>query len=144
MLGGLMGGSISLDSLGGDLRLLCVVESDGSIGVNDVSRICGGPFSHDTLNIFDHRLDAHIEHYRVMELQQPSATCRDCRFFAGCGGGYLPHRYDGTAFDNPSLYCDALYAVSERMMQALRQDLPGRFWRPIDPATMIPGVEVAR
>jgi uncharacterized protein len=132
MLGGLMGGNVFLDSLGGDLRLLCVVESDGSIGVSDVARICGGHYSRDLINIFDHPLDAHIAQYRIMEIQQVCRTCRECPFLASCGGGYLPHRYDGGGFNNPSIYCDALYALSARMAQALRDDLPAHLWKPAD------------
>jgi uncharacterized protein len=124
MMTALMGAKVRLDALGGDLRRLCVVESDGSIGVNDVARICGGEFSHDVLNIFDHPLDAHIARYRVGETQRPCAECRSCTNFVSCGGGYLPHRFDGRGFDNPSLYCDALYALSERMTRALEADLP--------------------
>jgi uncharacterized protein len=128
MMTGLMGGNVFLDALGGDLRLLCVVESDGSIGVSDVTRICGGEYSDDVLNIFDHSLDVHASRYRVLEVQQPCATCRRCPYLASCGGGYLPHRFDGATFDNPSIYCDALYALSERMVEVLRADLPAHLW----------------
>jgi uncharacterized protein len=128
MMTGLMGGNVFLDALGGDLRLLCVVESDGSIGVSDVTRICGGEYANDALNVFDHSLDMHIGRYRIMEIQEPCATCRRCPHLASCGGGYLPHRFDGLTFDNPSLYCDALYALSARMMQVLRDDLPAHLW----------------
>jgi uncharacterized protein len=128
MMMGLMGAEVPLDALGGDLRRLCVVESDGSIGVSDVARICGGDFSHDVLNIFDHSLDAHVARYRIPEIQQVCDQCRACPHIASCGGGYLPHRFDGVSFDNPSLYCDALFALSARMMQALRKDLPAHVW----------------
>jgi uncharacterized protein len=128
MLSGLMGSRSPLDSLGGDLRQLCVVESDGSIGVNDVARICGGEYAHDQLNIFDHPLDRHAEGYRLAEVQQVCATCAACPWLASCGGGYLPHRFDGLSFNNPSLYCDALAALSARMMRALRADLPASAW----------------
>jgi uncharacterized protein len=126
MMAGLLGGKVLLDSLGGDLRLLCVVESDGSIGVSDVMRICGGEYATDTLDLFADPLDAHISRYRIEEIQRVCATCRACPHLASCGGGYLPHRFNGLHFDNPSIYCDALYALSERMMQALRVDLPPR------------------
>jgi uncharacterized protein len=128
MMMGLMGSEIPLDALGGDLRRLCVVESDGSIGVNDVTRICGGVFSRDILNIFDHPLDEHVSRYGIADIQRPCAQCQSCPHFASCGGGYLPHRFDGTTFDNTSLYCEALYALSDRMMQALRADLPQSAW----------------
>jgi uncharacterized protein len=128
MLLGLMGSQTPLDALGGDLRALCVVESDGSIGVNDVTRICGGDFSHDTLNLFEDRLDRHVEAYRIAELQQVCGQCQACPYLSSCGGGYLPHRFDGVGFANPSLYCDALFALSARMERALREDLPAAAW----------------
>ncbi|XHO07922.1 hypothetical protein ACEQUB_p01169 (plasmid) [Ralstonia syzygii] len=124
MMGGLMGGKVFLDALGGDLRLLCVVESDGTIGVSDVARICGGEYANDVLNIFDHALDEHVHRYRIDEVQKVCDTCRACPYLASCGGGYLPHRFNGIHFANPSIYCEALYALSDRMMQALRDDLP--------------------
>jgi uncharacterized protein len=126
MLSGLLGGKVFLDSLGGDLRLLCVVESDGSIGVSDVTRICGGEYAKDILNIFDHSLDEHVRRYRIDEVQQVCQTCRKCPHLVSCGGGYLPHRFNGVHFANPSIYCGALYALSARMTQAIVADLPPR------------------
>jgi uncharacterized protein len=128
MMLGLMGKKTPLDSFGGDLRGLCVVESDGSIGVNDVMRICGGDFSHDKLNIFEHRLDEHVDAYRIAQIQKVCAECRECPYLDSCGGGYLPHRFDGIGFANPSYFCDALFALSERMQHALQADLPPAAW----------------
>jgi uncharacterized protein len=142
MMMGLMGAEVPLDALGGDLRRLCVVESDGSIGVNDVARICGGEYSHDVLNIFDNALDEHVTRYRIAEVQRVCGTCQRCPHLASCGGGYLPHRFDGQGFDNPSLYCDALYALSERMTHALRAQLPSQVWVPDAPADVVHRTEV--
>jgi uncharacterized protein len=128
MMLGLMGDRSPLDSLGGELRSLCVVESDGSIAVNDVTRICGGDFAHDVLNVFAHPLDAHADAYRIAEVQEVCGQCKECPYLRSCGGGYLPHRFDGAGFANPSLYCDALYALSARMEQVLREDLPRKAW----------------
>jgi uncharacterized protein len=128
MMMGPMGVKPTLDSLGGDLRQHCVVESDGSIGVNDVNRICGGEFSHDVINIFDHPLDAHVGRYRIAEIQQLSEQCQSCPHLSSCGGGYLPHRFDGDSFDHPSIYCEALFAVSQRIVEVLQADLPNRIW----------------
>lgn len=128
MMTGLLGGRVQLDALGGDLLLLCVVESDGSIGVSDVTRICGGDFATDVIDIFSHRLDARGGAYEVARIQTPCATCQSCEFLASCGGGYLPHRFDGQSFANPSIYCDALYALSERMAGVLERELPEEMW----------------
>ncbi|HTY34510.1 radical SAM protein [Mycobacterium sp.] len=128
MMQGLMGAPPQIDGLGGDLRELCVIESDGSIGAHDVLRMCGDRFSRDPINIFDHPLDRHSEIYSIELIQQPCAQCTDCPYFASCGGGYLPHRFDGLDFNNPSLYCEAMYSLSEAMMRALRRDLPLSAW----------------
>jgi len=134
MMLGLMGEKSPLDALGGDLRGLCVVESDGSIGVSDVTRMCGGDFSHDIRNIFDHRLDSHVDAYRIAEVQQVCGQCQACPYLTSCGGGYLPHRFDGVGFANPSLYCEALFALSARMERALQDDLPPAAWTGLSPA----------
>jgi uncharacterized protein len=41
-----------------------------------------------------------------------------------CGGGYLPHRFSRkNGDDNPSVYCDDLYAMFENMESVLEQQL---------------------
>jgi uncharacterized protein len=41
-----------------------------------------------------------------------------------CGGGYLPHRFSrDNGYDNPSVYCDDLYAMFENMQAVLEQQL---------------------
>jgi uncharacterized protein len=125
---GLMGTAPKLDALGGELRAICVVETNGSIGVLDTLRICGGIYSTDRLSVFTHALDVHADYYRVAEIQRPCEQCAKCPYFRACGGGYLPHRFDGFSFDNPSLYCTALYALADRMTEVLRKELPPSVW----------------
>jgi len=37
-----------------------------------------------------------------------------------CGGGYLPHRFSKeNGYDNPSVYCDDLYAIYEHIESVL-------------------------
>ena len=124
MMTGLMGVKPALDALGGDLSTLCVIESDGSIGVNDVARICGGDYSVDLLNVFEHPIDAHGARYKIREVQELCDQCKTCPALKACGGGYLPHRFDGKSFENPSLYCDVLYSLAERMTEVMILDLP--------------------
>ena len=41
-----------------------------------------------------------------------------------CGGGYLPHRFSRkNGFDNPSVYCDDLYAMFANMEAVLTEHL---------------------
>ncbi len=124
MMMGLMGVRPHLDAFGGDLHGICVVESNGGIGVVDTIRICGGRFATDTLDIFQHSLDTHGPHFGLAELQEPCATCTACPHFAACRGGYLPHRFDGLSFDNPSMHCGTLYALADRMVKRLGETLP--------------------
>ena len=118
-----------LDAMGGDLRALCVVESDGSIGVSDVARICGGKFAKDELNVFDHPLDMHADHYQLDEIQRPPSDCATCPYVTNTGGGYLPHRFDGESFDNPSIYCSALCGLTQHIYERLREDVPAELWK---------------
>jgi uncharacterized protein len=129
MLLAFMGVKPELDALGGDLRKLCVVESDGSIGVSDVMRFCQGEYAVDRLDVFVDPLEARTDAYYIDELQRPCAKCETCPHLKSCGGGYLPHRYDGISFANPSLYCDALYALAERMGSAICKDMPSSLLR---------------
>lgn len=124
MLLAFMGVKPQLDALGGDLRKLCVVESDGSIGISDVMRFCQGEYSVDKLNVFRDPLEARTATYSIDDLQRPCAKCQVCPHLKSCGGGYLPHRYDGKSFAHPSIYCDALYALGERMAAAILADVP--------------------
>jgi len=128
MMLGLLGQPPQLDSLGGDIRSLCVVETNGSIGILDTLRICGGIYATDVLSVFDDDLDTHSEYYSLGRMQTLSKKCTSCEYLSACGGGYLPHRYDGDSFQNPSLYCDALYALADHMMITLKDTLPASVW----------------
>lgn len=119
-----LGRKISLDSLGGDLKQLCVVESDGSIGVNDVSRMCGGIFSNDIINLFDHDLDYHETAYDLENIQKLNTKCKSCNYLKGCGGGYLPHRFDGQSFKNPTIYCETIYKLNQHIEKFVIKNLP--------------------
>jgi uncharacterized protein len=123
-----MGVTPMLDALGGDLRRLCVVETNGAIGLSDVARMCGGVFAEDSLSVFSHGFSEVARHYNVEDLQRPCAACVACPAFRACGGGYLPHRFDGHGFDHPSIYCEALYALIEAVYARLREDIPRNMW----------------
>lgn len=113
-----------LDALGGDLGALCVVETNGAIGISDVISVCGGYNGTDLINVWDTGLDEHVEKLDVDLVQKPCATCQSCPEFTACNGGYLPHRWDGVGFDNTSIYCETLYALSARIREAIVSSLP--------------------
>lgn len=119
-----LGWKPELDALGGDLGALCVIETNGAIGISDVVSVCTGFAGTDRFTVFDTALDEHIEKFNVDLVQQPCATCRRCPEFGICNGGYLPHRWDGAGFDNTSLYCETLAALSARIRTAIADALP--------------------
>ena len=119
---GLTGEISGLDSLGGDLSQICVIESDGSIAVSDVGRICP-TLREDKLNVISDDLDCHAAVYNLDQIQQLSDKCTECEYLASCGGGYLPHRFDGETFKNPSYYCEALYGICDHIYKRLTSEL---------------------
>jgi len=119
----------TLDALGGDMTSMCVVESDGSIGCHDVLRICGGVYSQDKLNIKQLPLGVHPDFFNLSEIQKPNHKCESCKHFNSCGGGYLPHRFDGNNFDNPSYYCEGLYSFFEHVEKRMLENIPNELWK---------------
>ena len=121
----------NLDSLGGDIGGMCVVESNGAIGCHDVLRICGGIFSQDDLNIFGNQLGDHQQFYELEKIQSVSELCIKCQHYSSCGGGYLPHRFDGKSFRNVSYYCESLYDFYSNVENHLQRDVPSKLWKSI-------------
>jgi uncharacterized protein len=101
------------------------VMTDGSVEPHDVLRIAGNGSTRTTFNVFDHALDEVRSEPRWQAARDASinlaAKCRSCKFMNACGGGYLPHRFSkANGYDNPSVYCDDLYAMFENMQTCWR------------------------
>jgi uncharacterized protein len=93
-----------------------------------VLRIAGNGSTRTTFNVFDHALDEVRSEPRWQAARDASinlaAKCRSCKFMNACGGGYLPHRFSkANGYDNPSVYCDDLYAMFENMQTVLEGHL---------------------
>jgi uncharacterized protein len=124
----ILGAPFSTDYLGGRPGGIAVVETDGSIQGTDALKACEHGLVDLGLavqaNSFDDALENPIVRLANYSSAQLSATCESCRVKEVCGGGYLPHRYRrANGFDNPSVYCDSLYAIIEharaRVLEAL-------------------------
>jgi uncharacterized protein len=107
---------------------LCTVMTDGSVEAHDVLRIAGDGFTTTKFNIFEHAIDEVRGEPRWQAARDASIhlneKCRQCQFMNACGGGYLPHRFSKTnGYDNPSVYCDDLYAMFEHMQSVLTDHL---------------------
>jgi uncharacterized protein len=107
---------------------LCTVMTDGSVEAHDVLRIAGDGFTTTKFNIFEHAIDEVRSEPRWQAAREASIhlceKCRQCQFMNACGGGYLPHRFSKkNGYDNPSVYCDDLYAMFEHMQEVLADHL---------------------
>jgi uncharacterized protein len=122
---GCFGRRSELDAFGGALAPIVVVESDGSYRLLDVMSLCAVDASKTPLCLAGNSFAEFVGHAE-RRYPKPCATCRSCEAFATCGGGYVPHRYDGRSYDNPSFYCDVLFGLYRhvRAVLAAQQLLP--------------------
>ena len=124
MVSALLGNGSPTEGVGYKPVELCTVMTDGTVEAHDVLRIAGDGTTQTTFNIFDHALDDVRSEHRWKAARDASihlcAKCQQCRFMNACGGGYLPHRFSKeNGYDNPSVYCDDLYAIYEHIESVL-------------------------
>ncbi|WP_213738658.1 radical SAM protein [Bradyrhizobium sp. dw_411] len=128
MITALLGNNSPTEGVGHKPIELCTVMTDGSVEAHDVLRIAGDGSTHTKFNIFEHAIDEVRNEPRWQAARDASIrlceTCRQCKFMNACGGGYLPHRFSkANGYDNPSVYCDDLYAMFENMQSVLEGHL---------------------
>jgi uncharacterized protein len=126
MVAGLLGGRSKSEEIGYAPQEVCTILTDGSMEPLDVLRIAGDGSTQTTFNIFDNTLeDIKCEPRWSMTREASlnlSDKCKQCRFLEPCGGGYLPHRFSKhNGFDNPSVYCDDLYATLSYIQSSLEK-----------------------
>ena len=124
MIAALLGNNSPTEGVGYKPIELCTIMTDGSVEAHDVLRIAGNGFTQTTFNIFEHAIDEVRNEPRWKAARDASINlcekCRQCKFMNACGGGYLPHRFSRkNGYDNPSVYCDDLYAMFENMQSVL-------------------------
>ena len=128
MIASLLGNNSPTEGVGHKPVELCTVMTDGSVEAHDVLRIAGNGVTQTTFNIFEHTIDDVRNEPRWKAARDASINlcekCRQCKFMNACGGGYLPHRFSKTnGYDNPSVYCDDLFAMFETMQSVLESHL---------------------
>jgi uncharacterized protein len=127
MMNGFLGRRPELDAFGAGVDWLTVVESDGSYQLLDVLHMCGEEFTRTGGGLATRSLAEEFALQRGTSVP-PCAACRDCALFDICGGGYLPHRFDGQGFDNPSVHCASLFATIAMVGRFLRRHTPREVW----------------
>ena len=124
MVSALLGVDAPTEGVGYKPVELCTIMTDGAVEAHDVLRIAGEGSTRTGRNIFDHAIDDIRSEPRWQAARAASIdlceTCRSCKFMNACGGGYLPHRFSkANGYDNPSVYCDDLYATFEHIQSTL-------------------------
>lgn len=128
MIAALLANSSPTEGVGYRPVELCTIMTDGSVEAHDVLRIAGDGFTQTKFNLFEHAIDDVRKEPRWRAARDASINlcekCRQCKFMNACGGGYLPHRFSReNGYDNPSVYCDDLYAMFENMQSVLERHL---------------------
>jgi uncharacterized protein len=124
MVAALIGSEAPTEGVGYRPIELCTVMTDGTLEAHDVLRIAGDGSTQTSFNIFDNAIDDVRNEPRWKAARDASINlsrkCRECKFMNACGGGYLPHRFSReNGYDNPSVYCDDLYATYEHVQAVL-------------------------
>ncbi|HEY7298985.1 MAG TPA: radical SAM protein [Xanthobacteraceae bacterium] len=124
MVTALLGNDSPTEGVGYKPIELCTVMTDGTVEAHDVLRIAGDGVNQTSFNIFTHAIDEIRNEPRWQAARDASIKlcekCRQCKFMNACGGGYLPHRFSKkNGYDNPSVYCDDLYATYQHIQSVL-------------------------
>jgi uncharacterized protein len=128
MVAALLGNDSPTEGVGYRPVELCTVMTDGTVEAHDVLRIAGDGITQTTFNIFEHVIDDVRNEPSWKAAREASinlcSKCRQCRFMNACGGGYLPHRFSRkNGYDNPSVYCDDLYAMFEYVQSVVESSV---------------------
>lgn len=91
---------------------ILIIETNGEIRKNDTLRSSfeGADFFKDRWNIADVEISKVLSSQEFLDYSQMqipiSKKCRDCSYFAVCGGGMPLYRWgEGHNYDAPSVYC---------------------------------------
>lgn len=107
---------------------IIVIHSDGEITVDDTYIPARGWYQNTPKgHVSETTLKNWLNHPVFAEIQEVYDSkpdgCNDCMWYAICGGGTLENRYsDERDFNNPSLYCDSLKQLYERVVKHLYQN----------------------
>ncbi|HEX8561311.1 MAG TPA: radical SAM protein [Pyrinomonadaceae bacterium] len=125
----------STDNIGGKPVGVLVIETNGDYEGTDALKCTAEGLSKLGRNVMTDEIDSLYENPFVTRIQQADVplceTCRACRASEVCGGGYIPHRYSAEVrgvlrpgFENPTIYCDAIYGLVEHAYNRVRGSLP--------------------
>ena len=123
----LLGQQSGTDFFGfGDVSLLGI-ETDGTYHDLDVLKITKEGQSHLEMNLNSHSiLEASLSpkvhlHRKLLSFDGLCNTCKQCSVVEVCGGGSVPHRFNGEDFDNPTIYCKEMLTLIPHVQKVLTE-----------------------
>lgn len=129
ILNGVAGIASETDAFGfGDVSML-TIETDGSYHDLDVLKITAEGRTQIGLNVrtsavLDAARSEKIQsHRRLLRRDGIAEVCKSCSIVDICGGGAVPHRFDGESFVNPTVYCREMLALVGHAKKRVRQAL---------------------
>ncbi|MFI2642312.1 FxsB family cyclophane-forming radical SAM/SPASM peptide maturase [Streptomyces sp. NPDC018610] len=123
-----LGGRSRTEGLGLEPVRYVVVETDGSIALDDTLRVARSGATRTGLHVARDSFDRALGHPDVRVRQSGAAAlaaaCRACPLLPVCGGGHYVHRYraDGSGFRNPSVYCPDLAGLIRHVHRRVSAD----------------------
>lgn len=110
LLSAILGNEYNSEQFGKGKNDVLVVETNGSLEVVDVLKICGNGFTKNNFNILENELSDIFESSLANRYYNGHddlcETCNNCPIENICGGGNIAHRYsEENGFNNPTIYC---------------------------------------
>lgn len=106
-----------------------IIETDGSIEVNDPLRVCRNGFTKNDFSVYKNNINDIYED-NLAKLYYSSHTntcytCENCSLYQVCGGGYILNRYSSrNGFDNPSIYCTDIVSIITHIQNIIFNEFP--------------------
>lgn len=118
----------ALESLGLEEVSLITIGLNGDYEQVDTMKSVYPGANCTDLNVDHNSLNEVLNHQGVIIRQSGISglcdTCINCEIVSICGGGYYPHRYSSkNGFNNPSVYCDALYSLINHIKDKITTEL---------------------
>lgn len=130
----LLGAQSATDYIGGTQVGILVLETDGSLTGTDALRACDDGLIGTGMDVFENKIQDPMALKLVRDCNYGagvlSSACLACEVKDVCGGGYYPHRYRrSNYFDNPSIYCEALFSIIHHIRSTVIADSGSLFER---------------
>lgn len=123
----LLGVDQNIDSWGSGVSHILTIEADGEYELTDVYKILGDSFPSLGATVHSSKISDLFGTEKLSWMWNQSNNlpqqCKTCEFATACGGGYMPMRFNGTNFNQPSFHCPSIFKGMSRLKKHLQEEL---------------------